>query len=236
MVQKERLEEFYGKQLIIANHDMVELESDEILRDVEKEDVALLIVGDPFGFVPSTSAIAVSRVGSGDKHEQIVSGTLSELNGHPTEAFGEPLPSLVIVGKRVHPLEIEYAQEFAINKVNWWRVAETVYGCCKASYSIPSNNWRRPVANDLNRSCRNSISVSTTLSPGTISAIQRCPVELWSRIVEIISDDGHLGTNLPLVCRFFREVSDTIRLRAVRATFDVSNRTKIRSLFQMLCT
>ncbi|KDQ56484.1 hypothetical protein JAAARDRAFT_312892 [Jaapia argillacea MUCL 33604] len=80
------------------------------------------------------------------------------------------------------------------------------------------------------------ISVSTTLSPGTISAIQRCPVELWSRIFEIISADGRLGTNLPLVCRFFREVSDTIRLRAVRATFDVSNRTKIRSLFQMLCS
>ncbi|KDQ56502.1 hypothetical protein JAAARDRAFT_180027 [Jaapia argillacea MUCL 33604] len=251
MVQRERLEEFYGKQLIIADRDTVELESDEILRDADKEDVALLVVGDPFGAtthpdillrarslrVPTqvihnasilnavgccglqlynfgqtvslvfftetwkpdsfydrikenvdlgmhtlvlldikvkeqsdenlargrkiyepprymtipqavtqlveieslrqdnilspsnTLVIAVSRVGGGDKHERIVSGTLSELNGHPPEAFGEPLHSLVIVGKRVHPLEIEYAQEFAIDEENWRRVAETVYGC-----------------------------------------------------------------------------------------------------------
>ena len=30
---------------------MVETESDEILRDADKEDVALLVVGDPFGWV-----------------------------------------------------------------------------------------------------------------------------------------------------------------------------------------
>ena len=65
MIQKERLvssfsftrgcisqcskEEFYGKELILADRDMVETESDEILRDADKEDVALLVVGDPFG-------------------------------------------------------------------------------------------------------------------------------------------------------------------------------------------
>ena len=30
---------------------MVETASDEILRDADKEDVALLVVGDPFGYV-----------------------------------------------------------------------------------------------------------------------------------------------------------------------------------------
>lgn len=30
---------------------MVELQSDEILRDADKEDVSLLVVGDPFGYV-----------------------------------------------------------------------------------------------------------------------------------------------------------------------------------------
>ena len=30
---------------------MVETESDEILRDADKENVALLVVGDPFGYV-----------------------------------------------------------------------------------------------------------------------------------------------------------------------------------------
>ena len=45
-----RKEEFYGKELILADRDMVETESDEILRDADKEDVALLVVGDPFGY------------------------------------------------------------------------------------------------------------------------------------------------------------------------------------------
>ncbi|EPQ55243.1 hypothetical protein GLOTRDRAFT_8414, partial [Gloeophyllum trabeum ATCC 11539] len=61
----------------------------------------------------TTLAVAVSRVGGGPGNERIVAGTLSELSAQPAEAFGEPLHSLVIVGKRVHPLEIEYAQEFA---------------------------------------------------------------------------------------------------------------------------
>ena len=72
MVQKERLvsssigkpvflsdkcfckEAFYGKELILADRDMVETESDEILRNADTEDVSLLVVGDPFGY-PSAS-------------------------------------------------------------------------------------------------------------------------------------------------------------------------------------
>lgn len=46
-------EAFYGKDLILADRDMVETESDEILRDADKQDVALLVVGDPFGYVLS---------------------------------------------------------------------------------------------------------------------------------------------------------------------------------------
>jgi diphthine synthase len=67
MVQKERLvrsfsaafvlltddvlckEAFYGKDLILADRDMVETESDEILRDADTQNVSLLVVGDPFG-------------------------------------------------------------------------------------------------------------------------------------------------------------------------------------------
>jgi diphthine synthase len=44
-----RKEEFYGKSLIVADRDMVETESDEILRGADKEDVAFLVVGDPLG-------------------------------------------------------------------------------------------------------------------------------------------------------------------------------------------
>ncbi len=65
MVQKERLvcslilcsshtersckEAFYGKELIVADRDMVETQSDDILANADTEDVSLLVVGDPYG-------------------------------------------------------------------------------------------------------------------------------------------------------------------------------------------
>jgi diphthine synthase len=36
--------------MILADRDMVETNSDEILRDANKEDVSFLVVGDPFGY------------------------------------------------------------------------------------------------------------------------------------------------------------------------------------------
>jgi len=251
MVQKDRLEAFYGKELILADRDMVETQSDEILNNADKENVTLLVVGDPFGatthsdimlraralniptrvvhnasimnavgacglqlynfgqtvslvfftetwkpesfydrikenadlglhtlvlldikvkeqseenlargrkiYEPprymsirqavsqlieieslrqtgllnpeSTLAIALSRVGGGDENQRIVAGTLAELAKHPQDAFGEPLHSLVIVGKRLHHLEVEYAEAFAVDTQNWKAKARTVYGC-----------------------------------------------------------------------------------------------------------
>ncbi|KZT61175.1 diphthine synthase isoform b [Calocera cornea HHB12733] len=73
-----------------------------------------------------TLAIGMSRVGSSE--QRIVAGTLEELND-AEDIFGPPLHSLVIVGKRLHPLEAEYAEEWAINKAEWRRVAKQVYGC-----------------------------------------------------------------------------------------------------------
>ena len=51
MVSKERLENFYQKPLILADREMVESNADEILQGADKDDVALLVVGDPFGYV-----------------------------------------------------------------------------------------------------------------------------------------------------------------------------------------
>ncbi|XP_006009969.1 diphthine methyl ester synthase [Latimeria chalumnae] len=48
-VGKEALEEFYGKELILADREMVEQSADEILKDADVSDVAFLVVGDPFG-------------------------------------------------------------------------------------------------------------------------------------------------------------------------------------------
>jgi diphthine synthase len=77
----------------------------------------------------TTLAIALSRVGGGVEHERIIAGTLRELLDHPAEAYGQPLHSLVIVGKRLHHLEVDYAEEYAINRKSWRDTAKNVYQC-----------------------------------------------------------------------------------------------------------
>jgi diphthine synthase len=42
-------EALYEKEIIHAERDMIETQSDEILENADKEDVSLLVVGDPFG-------------------------------------------------------------------------------------------------------------------------------------------------------------------------------------------
>lgn len=42
-------EEYYGKELTLADRDLVEQGADEILKDADVTDVAFLVVGDPFG-------------------------------------------------------------------------------------------------------------------------------------------------------------------------------------------
>ncbi|PBK71224.1 Diphthine synthase [Armillaria solidipes] len=251
MVQKEKLEAFYEKPLILADRDMVETESDGILANADREDVSLLVVGDPFGATTHTDiilraralgiptrvihnasimnavgtcglqlynfgqtvslvfftdtwkpdsfydrikenadlglhtlvlldikvkeqseenlargrkiyepprymsirqavsqlieieslrqtgtlspdttlAVALSRVGGGTDNQRIVAGTLTDLVNHPEDAFGDPLHSLVLVGKRLHHLEVEYAQDFAVDLERWRNTAKQVYGC-----------------------------------------------------------------------------------------------------------
>ena len=76
-----------------------------------------------------TLAIGMSRVGGGEENQRIVCGTLAELASHPSDAFGEPLHSLVVVGKRLHPLEVEFTEDFAINRNTWRSVAKNIYDC-----------------------------------------------------------------------------------------------------------
>ena len=42
--------EYYGKQVIVADREMVESESDTILANAENINVAFLVVGDPYGY------------------------------------------------------------------------------------------------------------------------------------------------------------------------------------------
>lgn len=50
-------EEFYGRPLILADRELVESGADEILKDAANVDVALLVVGDPFGATTHTDFI-----------------------------------------------------------------------------------------------------------------------------------------------------------------------------------
>ncbi|KAF8537571.1 tetrapyrrole methylase [Trichophaea hybrida] len=232
MIEKDKLEEFYGRPVMLADREMVESSADEILHDASNVDVAFLVVGDPFGatthtdlllrarklkistrnihnasimnaigacglqlynfgqtvsmvffldnwrpssfydrikenrdiglhtlvlldikvkeqswenmargrkiyepprymtvaqcaqqmleteeergekvYTPASLAVGVSRLGS--KDQRIVAGTLEQLS---TADLGKPLHSLVLLGKRVHELEIDFIREFAIDK------------------------------------------------------------------------------------------------------------------------
>ena len=53
LVDVPKLEEFNGRSVTIADRDMVETESEEILRRANQVDVSCLVVGDPYGWVAS---------------------------------------------------------------------------------------------------------------------------------------------------------------------------------------
>ncbi|KAH6562382.1 hypothetical protein BASA62_009226 [Batrachochytrium salamandrivorans] len=50
-------EEFYGKEITIADREMVESEADVILNNAENINVAFLVVGDPFGATTHTDLV-----------------------------------------------------------------------------------------------------------------------------------------------------------------------------------
>ena len=42
--------------------------------------------------------------------------------------WGEPLHSLILVGRRLHPMEVEYGRALALPGSRWADVAQQVYG------------------------------------------------------------------------------------------------------------
>ncbi|OCL15410.1 diphthine synthase-like protein [Glonium stellatum] len=61
LVEKEQLEAFYGRPVILADREMVESSSDDILAGADKTDVAFLVVGDPFGATTHTDLVLRAR-------------------------------------------------------------------------------------------------------------------------------------------------------------------------------
>uniref|UniRef100_A0A8C9S0W4 diphthine methyl ester synthase n=1 Tax=Scleropages formosus TaxID=113540 RepID=A0A8C9S0W4_SCLFO len=69
-VGKQALEEYYGRELILADREMVEQEADEILRGADITDVAFLVVGDPFG-ATTHSDLVLRAVNAGIQYRVI---------------------------------------------------------------------------------------------------------------------------------------------------------------------
>lgn len=74
---------------------------------------------------PDSLAIGAARVGG--KDETFVAGTLKELC-EADDALGPPLHSMVLLGRRAHELERDFAREFAINKETWDALWNEHYG------------------------------------------------------------------------------------------------------------
>ncbi|KAI1073484.1 Diphthine synthase [Whalleya microplaca] len=246
LVDQSVLESYYGRSIVVADREMVESGSDEILRDAQTVDVAFLVIGDPFGatthtdlvlrarelsipvqtvpnasimsgigatglqlynfgqtvsmvffldnwrpasfydrikenrsiglhtlvlldikvkeqslenmargrkiyepprymtvgqcaqqmleveedkkegvYGPDSLAIGAARVGG--RTEKFVAGTLKQLCD-TDEALGPPLHSLVLLGRRAHELERDYAREFAVDKGVWDTIWAKDYG------------------------------------------------------------------------------------------------------------
>ncbi|KAL8859628.1 MAG: hypothetical protein Q9178_004027 [Gyalolechia marmorata] len=61
LVNQAKLESYYGRSIILADRDMVESSSDEILAAAVTDDVAFLVVGDPFGATTHTDLLLRAR-------------------------------------------------------------------------------------------------------------------------------------------------------------------------------
>lgn len=55
------LEEFYGREVILADRELVETGSDEILAGADTDDIAFLVVGDPYGATTHTDLVIRAR-------------------------------------------------------------------------------------------------------------------------------------------------------------------------------
>ncbi|KAG7831931.1 hypothetical protein KL919_000890 [Ogataea angusta] len=58
---KESLEEFYGREVILADRELVESGSDQILDNAQDDDIAFLVVGDVFGATTHTDLVIRAR-------------------------------------------------------------------------------------------------------------------------------------------------------------------------------
>ena len=70
-------------------------------------------------YTPNTPCVAISRLGS--PTQTFKAGTLQELSEYDS---GEPLHSLVMLGRQVHELELEYLYQFVDDKEKFKKFVE----------------------------------------------------------------------------------------------------------------
>uniref|UniRef100_H3CGK5 diphthine methyl ester synthase n=1 Tax=Tetraodon nigroviridis TaxID=99883 RepID=H3CGK5_TETNG len=92
-VGKEALEEFYGRELIVADRELVEQQADRILEDARETDVAFLVVGDPFG-ATTHSDLILRAVQAGVPYKVVHNASIINAVGvcglqQPLYTFGE---------------------------------------------------------------------------------------------------------------------------------------------------
>jgi len=79
-VGKEELEKFYGREIILADRDLVEQGAEQILEGAKESDVAFLVVGDPFGATTHSDLVLRAKE-SGIPHQVIHNASIMNAVG-----------------------------------------------------------------------------------------------------------------------------------------------------------
>jgi len=79
-IGKEALEEYYGREVIVADREFVEQKSEEIIDSAVDSDVAFLVVGDPFGATTHTDLVLRAKE-SGVKYQVIHNASIMNAIG-----------------------------------------------------------------------------------------------------------------------------------------------------------
>jgi len=79
-IGKEALEEYYGRGVIIADREFVEQKSDEMIELAKNNDVAFLVVGDPFGATTHTDLVLRAKE-AGVKYQVIHNASIMNAIG-----------------------------------------------------------------------------------------------------------------------------------------------------------
>jgi len=73
-------EEYYGREVIVADREFVEQKSEEIIDSAVDSDVAFLVVGDPFGATTHTDLVLRAKE-SGVKYQVIHNASIMNAIG-----------------------------------------------------------------------------------------------------------------------------------------------------------